>query len=528
MQLKWRLKRQLRKLKLWKLILALVLVLSVIGLIIIKKPFEEPAVVSNASKEFVFKVTEPEEPLELQGLEEFSGIEEVLKDPRLEGATTAISIRNASDGEIVYDNLGDVRVRPASVMKLLTGAVALEKLGADYTFKTELYSNGSIKDGVLHGDLYLRGQGDPTMTKADLDHFAAELKGKGIQTVNGNIYGDDSWYDNVRLSQDLNWSDEMHYTGAQVSALTISPNEDFDAGTVIVEVYPAAKAGEPGRIGLVPKNNYVHIVNHVQTVGKKGDRRIKVERAHGSNTIVVTGTIPVGSKQTRTWASVWEPTDYVVHLFKNAIEGAGINFAAVHQVGRAVIPEGATLLTTNTSMPLKDLFTPFMKLSNNGHGEVLVKELGRVVEDEGSWDTGIGVMNHALEEMGVNMDTMLLRDGSGMSHKTLVTANEVSKLLYTVQEKPWYPTFLNSLPVAGINERFVGGTLRYRMKETAAVGNVRAKTGTLNGVTSLSGYVDTNNGGNFIFTVIINNHLDDTAYELLDQIAVLLANYTHE
>ena len=87
----------------------------------------------------------------------------------------------------MYANLGDVRVRPASVMKLLTGAAALEKLGTDYTFKTELYTDGSIKDGVLHGDLYLRGQGDPTLTKSDLDHFAVELKGKGIHTVNGNI-----------------------------------------------------------------------------------------------------------------------------------------------------------------------------------------------------------------------------------------------------------------------------------------------------------------------------------------------------
>ena len=235
---------------------------------------------------------------------------------------------------------------------------------------------------------------------------------------------------------------------------------------------------------------------------KKEDKRIKVERAHGSNTIVVSGTIPVGSKQTRTWASVWEPTDYVVHLFKNALERAGIKFASVHQIGRAVVPKDATLLTNKQSMPLEELFTPFMKLSNNGHGEVLVKELGRVVGDEGSWDTGLAVMNRSLTEMGVNMDTMLLRDGSGMSHKTLVTSNEVTKLLYTIQEKPWHPTFLNSLPVAGVNERFVGGTLRYRMKETAAAGKVRAKTGTLNGVTSLAGYAETKNGE----TLVIFRH----------------------
>lgn len=514
-----------KKLKLWKLLIAFGIILAVITLPIIlltgKKPIEE----QTTSKEAVFKMTEPNDSVELHGSKEFAGIEEVLKDPRLQGATTAISIRKASDGEIVYANLGDVRVRPASVMKLLTGAAAFEKLGPDYSFKTEIYTDGAIVDGVLQGDLYLRGQGDPTVMKADLDSFAVDLKEKGIHTINGNIYGDDSWYDDIRLSQDLNWSDELHYTGAQISALTISPNKDYDAGTTIIEVYPGEKAGEPGIINMVPKNNYVHIVNQVQTVAKKGDKQIQVEREHGSNTIVVSGTMPTGSAKTRTWVSVWEPTDFTIHLFKNAIVAEGIQLAPVHQVGRGIVPDNATLLTVKQSMPLEKIFIPFMKLSNNGHGEVLVKEMGQAVEGEGSWEKGLSVMNHTLTEMGIDMNTMLLRDGSGMSHKTLVTANEVTNLLYAIQTKSWYPEFLNSLPVAGVEERFVGGTLRYRMKETAAVGNVKAKTGTLNGVTSLAGYVESKDGETLIFTVIINNHLDDSTYELLDQIAVMLANY---
>lgn len=522
---RWRrLRLKRRKLKWWKLMIALVLILSVITLLIIKKPVEEQEVVSENPKEFVFKEAELDESMELHSTEKFAGIEEILKDPRLQGATTAISIRKAADGEIIYANLGDTRVRPASVMKLLTGATALEKLGTDYSFKTELYTDGAIADGVLQGDIYLRGQGDPTITKIELDSFAASLKEKGIHTISGHIYGDDTWYDDIRLSQDLNWSDELHYTGTQISALTFSPNEDYDAGTVIVEVYPAAKVGEPGNIGMVPKNDYMQIVNQVQTVSKKGDKHITVERVHGSNTVVVSGTIPVGAKKDRTWAAVWEPTDYAVHLFKKAIEAQGIKFSEVNQVGRKAVPDSASLVTEKKSMSLKDLFTPFMKLSNNGHGEVLVKEVGQAVGSEGSWDQGLLEMGRTLGEMGVNMETMLLRDGSGMSHKTLVTANEVTKLLYVAREKPWYPTFLNSLPVAGNEERFVGGTLRYRMKGTAAAGNVKAKTGTLNGVTSLAGYVETKGGEELIFTMIINNHLDDTAYELLDQIAVMLAS----
>ena len=132
---------------------------------------------------------------------------------RLQGATTAISIRDVTTGELVYSHLGDTRVHPASVMKLLTGAVALETLGQDYTFKTEVYTDGKIQNGVLHGNLYLRGQGDPTLTKTDLNTFVSELKAKGIRSINGNLYGDDTWYDTVRLSQDLNWSDEPYYVG---------------------------------------------------------------------------------------------------------------------------------------------------------------------------------------------------------------------------------------------------------------------------------------------------------------------------
>lgn len=503
--------------------LAFVLILSVIVLFVGKKPGEEREIIVDDVKVPVLKKTEPEKAVVFHDTEQFSGITEVLKDSRLQGATTAISIRKASDGEVIYAHQGDVRVRPASVMKLLTGAVALDRLGADYTFKTEIHTDGAIVGGVLQGDLYLRGQGDPTVTKADLEQFATALKEKGIHTITGKLYGDDTWYDDVRLSQDLNWSDELHYTGTQISALTFSPNEDYDAGTVIVEVYPAAKSGEQGIIHTVPKNDYVQIVNQVQTVSKKGDKHIKVERVHGANTIVVSGTIPVGSKQIRTWSSVWEPTDYAVHLFKTAIEAAGIKFTDVQPVGRQIVPKNASLLTTKQSMPLEELFIPFMKLSNNGHGEALVKELGRAIGGEGSWERGLLEMGRTLTEMDVNTETMLLRDGSGMSHKTLVTANEVTKLLYNVQEKPWYPVFLNSLPVAGVDERLVGGTLRYRMKETKAAGNVKAKTGTLNGVASLAGYVETEGGEPLIFTVIINNYLDDTTYELLDQIARMLA-----
>ncbi|MBO0588688.1 D-alanyl-D-alanine carboxypeptidase/D-alanyl-D-alanine-endopeptidase [Sporosarcina sp. E16_8] len=469
--------------------------------------------------EVVGKPDEPHKP------REFHDIDEILKDPRLQGATTAVSIREASTGEVVYSHLGDTRVHPASVMKLLTGAAALETIGQEHMFKTDLYMDGRIESGVLHGNLYLKGRGDPTLTKNDLKAFVSVLKAKGISSIAGNVYGDDTWYDDIRLSQDLNWSDEPYYTGSQVSALTLSPNDDYDAGTVIVEVNPARKSGQAGQVAMVPANSYLTIVNKTQTVAKKGTKSITVERQHGTNTVIVSGTIPEGSKKTRTWASVWEPTNYTISIFKKTIEELGITFSTATKIERKKVAKGATLLTSKNSMPLNELFIPFMKLSNNGHAEVLVKEMGRTIGGEGSWDKGLSVVEATLATLGLDTKNMLLRDGSGMSHKNLVTANEVTKLLYTAQTKPWYPAFLKALPVAGNEERFVGGTLRNRMKGTAAAGNVQAKTGALNGVTALSGYVTTKDGEMLTFSIMINNYLNDTTPEILDRIAITLANY---
>jgi D-alanyl-D-alanine carboxypeptidase/D-alanyl-D-alanine-endopeptidase (penicillin-binding protein 4) len=477
-------------------------------------------------KEMITVSSELEQPLSepLFDTQDLPKIDMLLKDPRLQGATTAISVRRAESGEVIYSHHGNTRVHPASVMKLFTGAAALETLGEDYRFKTELYMDGNLQHEVLDGDLYLKGLGDPTLMMKDLKAFAAELKAKGIRTINGHVYGDDSSYDQVRLSQDLNWSDEPFYTGAQVSALTLSPNEDYDAGTVIVEVQPGKKAGQAGKIRMVPANSYLTIVNNTKTVAKKGKKNIQVERQHGTNTVIVSGTIPIGASKVRSWSSVWEPTDYTVNVFKHVLEDQGITFSPTSKVGRDTVPKGAVLVADKPSIPLKELFIPFMKLSNNGHAEVFVKEMGHLAGVVGSWEKGLAVMDNQLATMGLETKNMQFRDGSGMSHKNLVTANEVTHLLYKAQSKPWYPTFLQAMPVAGDDERLIGGTLRNRMKGTAAAGNVRAKTGALNGVTALSGYIETKEGETLIFSIMINNYLSESIHEVVDGIVVALAD----
>ena len=251
-------------------------------------------------------------------------LNQLLSNNALNGSTTGVSIRNADSGELLFSYYGDHRLHPASNMKILTAIAALETLGPDYRFTTEVLTDGRIRGDVLMGNLYLKGKGDPTLLKQDLDQFAADLKAKGIKNIQGNLIGDDTWYDDVRLSQDLNWSDEPFYTGAQVSALTLSPNEDYDAATIIVEVYPGKEVGDKPIVKLTPHTDYVKIINNASTVSTDHSRAISIEREHGSNQIVIEGVIPVEGSNARSWVSIWEPTGYAVDVFKKSLEEHGI------------------------------------------------------------------------------------------------------------------------------------------------------------------------------------------------------------
>lgn len=432
-------------------------------------------------------------------------IDRILQDKRLSGTTTGVSIRHASTGEVIYNHLGDTRLHPASSIKLLTGAAALEVLGEEFRFTTEVLSDGIIQGSVLHGNIYLKGKGDPTLLKEDFDTLAKSLREKGIKQVNGNLIGDDTWYDNVRLSPDITWTDEPYYYAAQVSALTASPNKDYDSGTVIVEAFPNKTVGKSAVIMVYPETDVMNVINRSTTVGRKVSRDITITRQHGTNTILIDGTIPIESNSAREWITVWEPSLYALNLFEKSLRDQGILFTGQPLVTLGETPAKAVVLTSKESIPLKELFIPFMKLSNNGIAEVLAKEMGKSVHGEGSWKNGLKVIEEYAGKAGLNRDVIQLRDASGMSYISTISANELSRLLYEVQKEPWYDTFLTSLPVAGNSDRFIGGTLRNRVNMK---GNVKAKTGRLLAVSSITGYAETKDGETMTFSVVINNHVD--------------------
>src|SRR5690625_4297473 len=442
----------------------------------------------------------------------------IRHESKLAGALVGLSVRCATTQEKRYERMGDQRLQPASNMKLVTGAAALAVLGEDHRFSTELWTDGTIVASQLVGHLYIRGKGDPTLQYDDFRKMCNDLKGMGITHIQGDIIGDDTWYDKVRLSPDLIWSDEHFYYGAQVSALTVSPDADYDAGTVIVDVRPGKQVGDQPIVNLSPQTDYMSIRIEATTTRAGVEADLVIKREHGRNMIVIEGTIPVEAKPSKEWIAVWEPTAYVLDLFRTCLQAEGITWTGTVKSGQ--LPQQANRLVVRASPPLSEWLIPFMKLSDNGHAEVLDKHMGVVMGGQGSWESGIAAVQEALLIIGLETDSLTLRDGSGISHLNLISPHQITFLLAQIQREKWFSTFLHSLPSSGSRERLVGGTLIDRMEGLS----VQAKTGTLIGVSTLSGYVDTKNEGRFIFSIMLNHLInEDVGPDIEDQLVQMIA-----
>ncbi|TQR20419.1 D-alanyl-D-alanine carboxypeptidase/D-alanyl-D-alanine-endopeptidase [Psychrobacillus vulpis] len=451
-----------------------------------------------------------------------NSVNSIMSDIRMQNATSSIMIRKASTGEVIYQYYPDRSITPASSLKLLTGAAALDTLGENYRFTTAVLTDGKVKNGTLNGNLYLRGQGDPTLLKSHFDNFADGLVKQGVKRVTGNLIGDDTWYDAVRLSAGILEEDEPYYYAAPISALTFSPNGDFDAGSVIVEATPSAN-GKVTKVTLTPATNVLQVVNQSKTVPKGNKNTLKITRQVGTNKVIITGNSPIGTSGKKEWISVTDPTLYALDVFKKSLGEKGITFSTYSKFIQGKTPKNAHALVSRKSMPLKDLIIPFMKLSNNTHAEMLAKEMGKVKYGKGSWDAGLKVMREFVDSNGLDIAKWKFEDASGISYSNKITSSQLSQLLYVVRKEPWYNTYMNSLPIAGVSDRFIGGTLRNRLNTAPAKGNIMAKTGSLEHIRSLAGYAKTKDGETLIFTILTENAKTSTI-PVIDQIATAITN----
>ena len=389
-----------------------------------------------------------------------SGIASTLSRYGMGGSGTSVAVYDLTARRPVYQLRQDVLRLPASNEKLVTSATALAGWTATFRFSTQLFIDapGPDEAGVVHGDVYLRGLGDPTLSTAsfqsrhygmktgDIHDFVAGLQRLGVTRITGRVVADDGYFDAARRV--TNWRPSMTAFCGPLSALTL--NESF-----------ASNGG------------YVD-----------------------------------------------DPSLAAASALTKQLRAAGIRVA--HAPLRGVAPITATLAYTEHSAPLGRVLAAMNKPSDNFLAEELLKGLGAGLGDAGTTEAGADVAKDFLKSIGVS-DGFRVRDGSGLSYQDKLTAHAVLKILGAMAKRSDFPVFRRSLAVAGVD-----GTLKDRMRGTAAAGNVRAKTGTLNAASSLSGYVTTANGHTLSFSMLMNGSPVPiaSAHAAQDAVAVLLARST--
>lgn len=448
----------------------------------------------------------------------------LMKDSRVTEGKTGVAVIDAATGSELYQRKGSQAIMPASNTKILTAAAAMHTLGPDYRFKTEAIKRAKVTGSTLNGRLYLKGYGDPTARQSDYASLAKKVRAAGIKTVTGKLVVDASYFDSVRYNPTWRTSYADEYYAAPISALTLAPNADYDSGTVIVK-YRAGKVGKKATITTTPAaaKSYLSIKN-LTTTGAKGSwATVSVGRSHGSGTITVRGRVPSGGSGSAL-ITVRRPDLYAAAIFRAELKKAGVTVRG----GTTVLATPAskrTVLATDHSMRLSELLVPFMKLSNNMHAEALTKAMGAKRSGApGTWSKGLAATRAYLTARQVPMDGVSLSDGSGLTRANTLTPRAVGKLLVAVQSEPWFSAFKASLPVAGNTKRMVGGTLRYRMNNTRAENNAWAKTGSLTGVTALSGYVKGRDGHLYAFSML-SNYTKSSPRPVEDKLVVTLAGW---
>ena len=422
-------------------------------------------------------------------------------------------VTEVSTGDTLFMRNVEHSFMPASVTKLFTTAAALDQLGPDYRYVTQLYADGPQISHALQGNLVIRGAGDPSTGAPGPNHmdlfnsFADSLLALGIHEIGGHVIGDDNAFDDIPLGADWSWDDLVYGYAPQVSGLTF-----YDA-IVEVEVHPT-QPGTPGQLSVTPElMDYFIFHNRSVTLPHGQELEEGHAREPNSNHITISSAVPLGHSDPEE-LSVHNPTLYFVHGLRTLLDSRGIlvrgKSVDVDSLSTALDYQNARVVARHTSAPLSELVATINKESHNLYAEHLLKTLGVEYPDPeedsepGSAAMGVAAAMRTYDAARIDTSRLQLVDGSGLSRKNLVTPAMTMKLLRYMALHPdtsIRESFLTSLAVGGKD-----GTLEYRFTGNAAgFGRVRAKTGSLGNVSALAGYVMREDGAMLAFVIFANH-----------------------
>ncbi len=402
---------------------------------------------------------------------------------------------------------------PASSQKIIPTATALLIFGSDFQYQTILQYSGEVdRRGVLKGNLYIRGSGDPTLGSASmddslalprvLDFFMKALKEKGIKSIDGHIIADETVFDDEMVPRKWLWEDIGNYFGAGSSGFTINENEYtvfFEAGT---------SEGSPAKVlRTEPEVHGMRFINQVTTGPRGSGDQVYIFGAPFQSERTLTGTVPLGSTDFPVRGSLPDPPLFFAnalkdHLTANNIRVKGEAFSMrTAQISQIATTESRQDIAAWHSPPLSAIVERTNMISVNTYAENLIKTIGYHFSGKGTLDAGLEAVKKFWEEKGLEWDGIKLHDGSGLSPSNRLTVKHLGWMLAFIAEEKQFERLLESLPKAGHS-----GSIARQFRGTPSEGVLRAKSGFLSNVRSYAGYTILENGNKAVFAFIINDY----------------------
>ncbi len=423
----------------------------------------------------------------------------ITRDRLFRVCQVGLQVTDVTTGQPVFSHRAEHGLVPASTTKVLTAAVALRTLGPAHRFTTDVFATGEVDAaGVLDGDLYVQGHGDPTLVVEKLWKLVYDLKVEGIREIRGDVVFDEGYFDTEyqlpgwTKPRDLREGPSYFATS---SALSLNFN------TVALVVAPGTEVGQAARVGLeTPASRYVTVENEVLTGPVGSRRRLDIDReaTEGGMTFTVTGVVPADDTVKKYYRTVADPTAHFMAAWQDLEETHGIAVKGRHR--RGSVPAAARLLYQHRSVPLTAVLMDMNKYSNNFMAEQVLKTVGAETAGlPGTTAKGLDVARGYLDELGVARDTYTLVNGSGLSRDASLPPDLLTRVMVDMARDPRVGAeFRTSLSIAGWD-----GTLWARLREDPA--RVRGKTGTIDGVHGLTGYVTAADGHLYAFSFLVND-----------------------